>query len=142
MKIPILATILLTFNLSLSLGQNLKSYRFTCWNEKDSILLPPNFLGPKYFNYTEGAIISFIAFDSCMVEILCGADADLALDDKYEKNDSIMNNNIVKQYFYSIKGANQYARKIYSKRFIILYQHASFFQKKELDIAFDLLERK
>jgi len=141
MKPAILVTFLWTINLFTTSGQNLINYRYNCWNENDSILLPPNFLGPKYFNYTEGAIISFIAIDSCMVEILCGANADLALDDKYEKNDSIMNNNIVKQYFYSIKGANLYARKIYSNRFIIVYQHASFLQKKELDMAFDLLEK-
>ena len=142
MKTSILITILLTINLFSVSGQNFKSYRFKCWNEKNSILLPPNFFGPNYFNYEEGSIISFITQDSCIVEILCGANADLVVDDKYVKTDSIMKNYSVNQFFYEIKGINLYARKIYSKRFIILYQHASYTQKKELDIVFNLIEEE
>ncbi len=53
-----------------------------------------------------------------------------------------MKNYSVNQFFYEIKGINLYARKIYSKRFIILYQHASYTQKKELDIVFNLIEEE
>ena len=142
MKNSILIAILFTISLFEVCGQNLNIYRFKCWNEKDSILLPLNFFGPYYFSYEEGSIISFISQDSCIVEILCGANADLIVDDKYIRTDSVMKNSTVNQYCYEMKGTNKYARKLYLNRFLILYQNASYSQKKELDIVFNLLEEE
>jgi hypothetical protein len=127
---------------NLIINQKFNKFNFLCNNEDDSILLPSYFHGPYYFQYTEGSIISFSSSDSCFVRILCGADADFAVDTLYVTIDSLVKNNIVRQYTYYNNTKNLFARKDYRNRFIILYENASPNKKKDLDIAFDSLLKK
>jgi hypothetical protein len=122
--------------------EKFKKYGFDCYNETDSIMLPADFRGPHYFHYVEGSIISFSSPDSCIVSILCGGNAILALDSLYVKTDSLMITNYQKSFNYFNKTRNLFARQDFINSNMIMYENASQIRKDELDKAFTLLRKK
>ena len=121
------------------INQNEDYHKFYCFGKLDSILLPSDFHRPDYFNYEEGSIIGFGTQDSCLVSILCGANAILNLDSSYVKIDTTRVDKCLKDInFYSIV-KNRYARKVFLKKYLIMYENATQFRKDELDRIFNLL---
>ncbi len=116
-----------------------KTFTFQCFSRTDSIKLPNDLRGPKYFNYEEGSIVSFVSSDSIMIRILCGADALLTLDSLYLGVDSIKDNGRLISIRYINKIKNRYARQDYNIDYGILYQDVPYQRKDEFDSAFDRL---
>ena len=146
MKNKISLLIYFLFCLGLIHGQSIqnkeKFIKFSCYNKLDSILLPSDFYGPKYYCYEEGSIISFTSHDTCFISILCGGNAILTIDSTYERIDTVkgpMNERHRK--FYSCE-KNRFARQDYMNNYFIMYENASKFRKEDLDIIFDSLMKK
>ena len=116
-----------------------KVFTYKCFSRIDSVKLPIDLIGPKYFYYGEGTIVSFISSDSITISILCGADAALVLDSLYLLIDSIQFNGRVITNRYLNKEKKLYARKDYFNDFEILYEDVPFQRKNEFDMAFDML---
>lgn len=132
------ATILLQGQVNF--GSDLKKLKYYCISDTNSILLPKDFLGPKYFHYDEGAIVYFIAPDLSGVEILCGACADLSCGDTYEITDTLKNESGWYSICYFDKLNNVYSRKLRAKNRTYMYRNVPTMRKNELDFVFDLIE--
>ncbi len=123
-------------------SESLKTFSFLCYNQTDSIKLPKDFIGPDYFNYEEGSIVSFMSSDAIIISILCGGNASMTLDSLYNEVDSLKTNGrIVSIRFKNVK-QNKYARQDYFEDFDILYQDVPFERKDEFDYVFDRLRDK
>ena len=146
MKNKISLLVFFLFSIGLIHGQSIqkkeKFIKFSCYNEIDSILLPSEFYGPKYFSYEEGSIISFTTYDTCWVSILCGGNAILTIDSTYKRIDTVKGPlNEHHLMFYSCE-KNRFARQDNTSNYFIMYENASKFRKEELDIIFDSLMKK
>lgn len=117
-----------------------KLYHFECFGNNTSILLPDDFLGPKYFPYDGGTITDFYADkDTCVVSMLCGETGELKLDDSYKTLPAQAGKHSI--YYYSAE-KNKYARKLNTEQYQIMYDHANASRKEDLDKIFDVLEEK
>lgn len=117
-----------------------KNSTFQCFGRIDSIKLPHDLMGPKYFNYEEGSIVSFASLDSSKITILCGADASLSLDSLYLGVDSVIANGRLISVKYINKTKDRYARQDYDSKYDILYQDVPYQRKGEFDATFDMLK--
>lgn len=115
-------------------------HNFECNENIASIVLPSDFVGPKYFHYEQGSIINFFTPDTCVVSFLCGYNAELSLDSTYHPIDSIVLGKGKARITYFSKALNRYARKNYLKEYLIMYDRANLIRKQELDAIFDSLE--
>jgi hypothetical protein len=115
-------------------------HTFECNENIASIVLPTDFIGPKYFHYEQGSIINFFTPDTCVVSFLCGYNAELTLDSTYHPIDSIVLGKGKARITYFSKALNRYARKNYLNEYLIMYDRANLIRKEELDIIFDSLE--
>lgn len=121
-------------------AQNKKLYHFECFGNNTTIMLPNDFLGPKYFPYEGGSIVDFYADkDTCVVSMLCGESGELKLNTNYKALPK--QNGKQSTYYYNIE-ENKYARKLNTEQYQIMYDHANAGRKEELDKIFDLLEGK
>jgi cellulose biosynthesis protein BcsQ len=105
-------------------------------------LLPTGFYGPYYFHYEEGAIISFTSSDTCIVSILCGANAILNLDSTYERIDTLKESLNQRHLLFYSSIKNRFARQNFMKRYFIMYENASKCRKEDLDRTFDSLMKE
>jgi hypothetical protein len=114
---------------------------FQCYNKIDTLRLPSDYIGPRYFSYEEGAIIGFSFPDSSLISILCGGDALLVLDSLYLVTDSLYFNGRVISKRYFNKVTNRYARQDYPVDFDILYQDVKPQRRDDFDTVFDIISK-
>ncbi len=119
--------------------ESFKIYSFKCFNRIDSIKLPDDLIGPKYFYYGEGAIVSFISSDSITISILCGSLSTMSVGSMYSEVDSIKTNGRLTSIRYINKTNNRYARHDYNSRYDILYRNVPYLRKDKFDLAFDIM---
>jgi len=115
-----------------------KTFNFRCYGQSDSIMLPDDCVGPRYYNYEEGCIISFNSPDSARVDILCGGDAVLTINKAYVVVDSILDNGKIVSSSYYDKITNKYARKDYILNSTIIYENVSEEKKYEYNMLFNM----
>lgn len=125
----------------INFSSDLKKFDYYCISDTNSILLPNDFSGPKYFYYEEGAIVNFIAPDLSGVAILCGACADLSCGDTYAITDTLKNESGWYSICYFDKLNNVYSRKLRAKNRTYMYSNVPTMRKAELDFVFDLIEK-
>lgn len=120
-----------------------KDFYFKCYGDKDSIMLPEQFRGPKYYYYEEGSIISFIAIEDSVrigatVKILCGGDAVLTFQDSYAVIDTVTENGKVVSLRYYNKDKKIYARMDYLIHSTIIYENVKEDKMQEYNMLFDM----
>jgi hypothetical protein len=120
----------------------LKKFNYLCLGDSNTILLPVDFIGPKYFHYEEGAIAYFNAPDLSGVEILCGGCAELSCNKTYTITDTIKKGIDCYSVFYFDKLNKVYSRKLRTQNRIYMYENISTKRKAELDYVFDLIEKE
>jgi hypothetical protein len=125
-----------------SRSEKFKLVSIKYFNGVDSINLPNDFIGPKYFYYEEGSIIDFYFPDSSSVEVLCGADAIISPDSSFISIDSTIINKRIITIRYFNKTKRLYARQDFLPNFDILYQNASLQRSLEFDKVFELLKMR
>ncbi len=113
-------------------------FNYQCYGNNDSIMLPDNCVGPKYYNYEEGSIIYFTSPDTVTINILCGGNAILTFNKAYIAVDSILDNGKVRSISYYDKVTNKYARKDYISNSAITYEGVSEDQKYEYNMLFNM----
>ena len=142
-------------------------FNFSCRGRDKTIPLPSDFIGPQYFSHDEGSIVYFFSVDSakykfvsndssfcfipadstaslsidnfCIVSIVCAALTDLSLDSSYIP---IKIRDDGKDILYYSEKKNKYGRKIYLKRYLVMYEHASTEKKDILDKIINLLKEE
>jgi hypothetical protein len=130
------------FGQETSINPEFKLYPYICNGDSTNIVLPSDFLGPKYYYGEEGSIVQFYAIDMSNVGILCAANTFLELSKFYTQSDTIMNEKGKYSItFYNAK-MNLYARKLRTKKRFYMYSEASLDRRKQLDKVFGILEEK
>ena len=124
-----------------SLKTSIKKTSFYCYNKKLSIEIPNDFIGPKYYSYEEGSIISFTS-RNCIITVLCGGDARIETDSTYQKTDSLFVQKKFESYKYYSSRKNLYARKDILKNMELLYENIPENRKVELDRILDNFEKE
>jgi len=119
-----------------------KKFKYKCNNDTNSILLPADYQGPKYFCDEEGSILNFVAPDLSMVSILCAGNTIINCSEIYSKIDTIKNENGGYSIIYFDEIKKIYARKLSTKKCFYMYCNASFERKLQLDKAFAIIEKK
>ncbi len=142
----IFTTLLIAFGVIAVQGQvnsdtGLIKFKYFCYSDSNSIFLPADFQGPKYYNYEEGSIVDFVAPDLSIVSILCGANAVLNCNETYSETDTIKNKNGGYSIYYIDKSHDVYSRKLRAENRIYMYCNASNKRKIQLDYVFDLIEK-
>ena len=117
-------------------------YRYACYNDTTSILLPTDYIGPKYYFYEEGSIISFYSNDLSIVSILCGANARLSVDSSYLQTNRIQRESGDYFIHYYRESKDQFACQCKINGRIYLYEGANLIRKKQLDKVFEIIENK
>ena len=128
-------------NGQVNFDSELKKFNYLCLSDSNSILLPNDFIGPKYYHYEEGAIVYFIAPDLSCVDILCGGCADLSCGETYSIIDTLKNESGWNSIYYFDKLNNVYSRKLRAKNRTYMYRDVPINRKIELDYVFDLIEK-
>jgi hypothetical protein len=119
-----------------------KNFFFDCRGDSVKIKLPSDFIGPKYESGEEGPIVYFVAPDLSIVSVLCAENTILQLDRDYIEIDSTKINRKIYNVSYFNRKKNLYARELQTKKRFYMYSDALLKRKRELDKAFEILEKE
>jgi hypothetical protein len=121
-------------------NDSLTLFEYQCYNGTDSIYLPADYIGPKYFCHEEGCIIDFLGPDLSMVSILCAGCTTLVIDSKYILSDTIQGENGDYYKYYYWKSKDKYACicRIHNRTY--KYQDVTSKRKNQLDRAFGIIK--
>lgn len=98
---------------------SLTNYSFNCLGSNLKIHVPCNYLRTDYFQYTEGQILTITYPDSSTIEILCGTQADISIQD-----------NKTEGLFY---------KKVIVKGYQVIYENVPGHKLQLFNNAFELL---
>ena len=105
----------------LACEDSLTRHSFDCLVRKLEIHVPCNYLHINYFQYSEGQIITIHYRDSSMISILCGTQADIAMQNK--------------------KTEGLHYKKVIIKGYQIIYENVPEQKLRLFNSAFELLNK-